>query len=70
MDSLRLFAQFKPPIGAANTPPEEDPAVVALVNRVVRSRDQHAFAELYDRYLDRVYRYLYYRVGSHETPKT
>jgi RNA polymerase sigma factor (sigma-70 family) len=44
----------------------EDPEVVELVNRVERERDQDAFAELYQRYLDRVYRYLYYRTGRHE----
>jgi RNA polymerase sigma-70 factor (ECF subfamily) len=38
---------------------------VALVNRVVLSRDPNAFGELYDRFIDRVYRYLYFRTGSH-----
>lgn len=43
----------------------DDPVVVALVNRVVVSRDANAFGELYDRYVERVYRYLYFRSGSH-----
>ena len=43
----------------------DDPTVVALVNRVVVSRDPNAFGELYDRYVERVYRYLYFRTGSH-----
>jgi RNA polymerase sigma-70 factor (ECF subfamily) len=43
----------------------DDPTVVALVNRVVVSRDPHAFGELYDRFVERVYRYLYFRTGSH-----
>jgi RNA polymerase sigma-70 factor (ECF subfamily) len=43
----------------------DDPSVVALVNRVVVSRDQNAFGELYDHYVERVYRYLYFRTGSH-----
>jgi RNA polymerase sigma-70 factor, ECF subfamily len=43
----------------------DDPAVVALVNRVVVSRDPNAFGELYDRFVERVYRYLYFRAGSH-----
>jgi RNA polymerase sigma-70 factor, ECF subfamily len=43
----------------------DDPAVVALVNRVVVSRDPNAFGELYDRFVERVYRYLYFRSGSH-----
>jgi RNA polymerase sigma-70 factor, ECF subfamily len=43
----------------------DDPVVVALVNRVIDSRDPHAFGEIYDRFVDRVYRYLYFRTGSH-----
>jgi RNA polymerase sigma-70 factor, ECF subfamily len=43
----------------------DDPLVVALVNRVVASRDPNAFGELYDRYIERVYRYLYFRTGNH-----
>jgi RNA polymerase sigma-70 factor (ECF subfamily) len=38
---------------------------VALVNRVVVSRDPNAFGELYDMFVERVYRYLYFRAGSH-----
>jgi RNA polymerase sigma-70 factor (ECF subfamily) len=44
----------------------EVPEVVELVNRVIRERDRNAFAELYQRYLDRVFRYLYYRTGLRE----
>jgi RNA polymerase sigma-70 factor, ECF subfamily len=43
----------------------DDPAVVALVDSVVSTRDAHAFGELYDRFVERVYRYLYFRCGSH-----
>ncbi len=43
----------------------DDPSVVALVNRVVVSRDPNAFGELYDLFVERVYRYLYFRTGSH-----
>jgi len=43
----------------------DDPAVVALVNRVVVSKDANAFGELYDCFVERVYRYLYFRTGSH-----
>ena len=43
----------------------DHPKVVALVNRVVVSRDSNAFAELYDLFVERVYRYLYFRTGSH-----
>jgi len=43
----------------------DDPRVVALVNRVVGTRDPNAFGELYDCFVERVYRYLYFRTGSH-----
>jgi RNA polymerase sigma-70 factor (ECF subfamily) len=43
----------------------DDPVVVGLVNRVVVSRDPNAFGELYDRFVDRVYRYLYFRTANH-----
>jgi RNA polymerase sigma-70 factor (ECF subfamily) len=43
----------------------DEPSVVALVDRVVASRDANAFGELYDRFVERVYRYLYFRTGSH-----
>ena len=36
-----------------------------LVDRVVAVRDARAFGELYDRFIERVYRYLYFRTGSH-----
>ena len=43
----------------------DDPRVVGLVNSVVVSRDSDAFGELYDLFVARVYRYLYFRTGSH-----
>jgi RNA polymerase sigma-70 factor (ECF subfamily) len=54
--------------GTERTQPLEspdDPVVVALVNRVVISGDPNAFGEIYDRFVERVYRYLYFRTGSH-----
>jgi RNA polymerase sigma-70 factor, ECF subfamily len=41
----------------------DDQRVIVLVGRAVQ-RDQAAFAELYDLYLDCVYRYVYYRTGN------
>ena len=41
----------------------DEPAVIALVDRAVASRDAAAFGELYDRFVERVYRYLYLRTG-------
>ena len=43
----------------------DEPSVVALVDRVVASHDAEAFGALYDRFVERVYRYLYFRTGSH-----
>jgi RNA polymerase sigma-70 factor (ECF subfamily) len=44
--------------------PEGDQAeVMAIVHRAQGS-DPNAFGELYDRYVDLVYRYIYYRVGT------
>ena len=47
-----------------HAPPEGDTAIThALVERA-QAGDAEAFGELYDRYVDLVYRYVYYRVGS------
>ena len=43
----------------------DDPRVVRLVNCVVMAGDANAFGELYDLFVERVYRYLYFRTGSH-----
>ena len=43
----------------------DEPVIVALVDRVVESHDSLAFGELYDRFIERVYRYLYFRTGNH-----
>ena len=43
--------------------PERD-RVVGLV-ALAQQGDAEAFGQLYDRYVDSIYRYLYYRVGSH-----
>jgi RNA polymerase sigma-70 factor (ECF subfamily) len=44
---------------------EPDEAVKALVARA-QAGDPEAFGELYDRYVDLVYRYVYYRVGGQQ----
>jgi RNA polymerase sigma-70 factor (ECF subfamily) len=46
--------------------PDHGPADVADVELVARAQagDAEAFGALYDRYLDLVYRYVYYRVGG------
>lgn len=51
-------------IGLADVGLPDDPTIVALVDRAVAARDQAAFAELYDCFLDRIYKYLYYRTAS------
>src|SRR5258708_38337474 len=62
-DSNTLSVSGTEPSQLTESP--DDPTVVALVNRVVVSRDPNAFGELYDRFVERVYRYLYFRAGSH-----
>ena len=49
--------------GATDTEAVPDPEVFALVTRA-QAGDADAFGELYDRYIDLIYRYIYYRVGS------
>jgi len=51
----------------AQTPPSEPTGELAAVMEIVRraqSGDSDAFGELYDRYVDVVYRYIHYRVSS------
>jgi len=53
-------------VPAPGRPVSDDPStpqVTALVDRA-RAGDTESFAALYDRYLDTVFRYIYYRVGS------
>jgi RNA polymerase sigma-70 factor (ECF subfamily) len=44
-------------------PPEGDLDMMAIIDRA-KGGDAEAFGELYDRNVDTVYRYVYYRVGS------
>ena len=46
-------------------PSTVDPEVVTLVERA-REGDEHAFAQLYDLYLDQIYGYVRRRVGNRE----
>lgn len=50
-------------VSSPKFPAADDTRVVALVNRAV-ARDQSAFAELYELYLDHIYRYAYYRTAN------
>jgi RNA polymerase sigma-70 factor, ECF subfamily len=50
-------------VNSADSSAADDQHIVGLVERAV-ARDQAAFAELYDLYLDRIYRYVYYRTGD------
>lgn len=57
----------RPAGGTAATPPDEDPErsrIAALVT-LAQQGDAEAFGLVYDAYVDSIYRYLYYRVGSH-----
>lgn len=58
-------ASDRPVIGAAGPPVSDGDDDAMLVARA--QRDRQAFALLYDRYLDRIYRFCYRRLGSRET---
>jgi RNA polymerase sigma-70 factor (ECF subfamily) len=53
------------PAADGDQPAADESPVVALVDRAVADRDPAAFGELYDLFVDRVYRYLYFRTGQH-----
>jgi DNA-directed RNA polymerase specialized sigma24 family protein len=37
-----------------------------LLHRVEANHDPEAFAELYDRYVKQIYRFIYFKVSGHE----
>ena len=53
--------------GGTTHPPGDDPELERVHGLVTLAQggDAEAFALLYERYVDVVYRYVYYRVGSH-----
>jgi RNA polymerase sigma-70 factor, ECF subfamily len=66
----RLGAPPAGPGGAGRTgsvPGAEDPekARMAALVTLAQRGDADAFGQVYDAYVDSIYRYLYYRVGSH-----
>jgi RNA polymerase sigma-70 factor, ECF subfamily len=50
--------------GAPETDDPEKARIAALVT-LAQQGDAEAFGQVYDAYVDSIYRYLYYRVGSH-----
>jgi len=52
-----------PPTPALPPPREATDEVMAIVSRA-QAGDPEAFGQLYDRYVDLIYRYVYYRVGN------
>jgi RNA polymerase sigma-70 factor (ECF subfamily) len=54
---------LEPPDGGEGTPPDEsDVAEAELIERA--KGDPNAFSLLYERYVDRIYAYVYYRTGD------
>jgi len=56
-----------PPGRGPGVPTEDDPehARMAALVTLAQQGDAEAFGQIYDAYVDTIYRYLYYRVGSH-----
>ncbi len=50
--------------GQVHAPAEGEAAVTLGLVQRAQAGEADAFGELYDRYVDQVYRYVYYRVGS------
>lgn len=59
----RVEGQAPPPRRALQPPEPADPAVLGLISLAIGG-DVEAFGELYDRYVQLVYRYVFYRVGN------
>ncbi|HEU4910600.1 MAG TPA: sigma-70 family RNA polymerase sigma factor [Actinomycetes bacterium] len=55
------------PGGRGGAPETDDPekARIAALVTLAQQGDAEAFGQVYDAYVDSIYRYLYYRVGSH-----
>jgi RNA polymerase sigma-70 factor (ECF subfamily) len=53
--------------GGGSGPDADDPqrARIAALVTLAQQGDADAFGQVYDAYVDSIYRYLYYRVGSH-----
>lgn len=66
--ALNDFPLVDPPRGGADTAAgtsTPDQHRTAALLRLAQRGDGEAFGRIYDRYVDHVYRYLFYRVGSH-----
>jgi RNA polymerase sigma-70 factor (TIGR02952 family) len=65
---MRSLARVPPPLapaGPATARPAGDQEELRDLVLRARAGESDAFAALYDRYVDMVYRYVYYRVGAH-----
>ncbi len=64
---LRLLPQQRATAAEteATPAPEGEQATVMSIVRRAQDGDPDAFGELYDRYIDLVYRYVYFRVAGH-----
>lgn len=66
--ALALAETGNTAFGSAAPDPDEDPAALrlrALVD-LARDGDSEAFGQLYDHYAPGIYRFVYYRVSSHQ----
>jgi RNA polymerase sigma-70 factor (ECF subfamily) len=51
--------------GSGPGPEDPERARIAALVTLAQQGDAEAFGQIYDAYVDSIYRYLYYRVGSH-----
>jgi RNA polymerase sigma-70 factor (ECF subfamily) len=51
--------------GGAPGPDDPEQARIAALVTLAQEGDAEAFGQVYDAYVDSIYRYVYYRVGSH-----
>lgn len=69
LEDLGLVVAPPRPSPEGPTPPERDPGepgdAWTIVDRV-KAGDAEAFGDLYDRYVDMVFRYIHFRIGSRE----
>jgi hypothetical protein len=58
------------PTGSVAVPPTPELQRISALVELAQRGDSDAFGQLYERYVDTVYRYIYVRVGQVPSPRT